>query len=125
MEIKFIKDKIERNGYIPDQIKIITSSKNCQISTSILTTKRVISLYELRVNANIEDENYKQVNLELQKVINSLRESDINTIAIISIINPEKYFQLFSDDKIEKIFGILDLTGLGGTNKYITKLFPK
>jgi len=121
-EILVIK-KILENKLLPEKIKRAMEGGKHKTSVSSITKERVMHLYELRKENNSNDDAYKEVNLEIGKILQYLKSSNYNIILMTNVISPDIYAIIFTDEQADQIIGVLDLTGLGNTSNYSASLF--
>lgn len=121
-EILAIKEKLG-NQPLPERIMRAIKDERCKISASSITAERVINLYGLRKESHSHDPAYKEVNLEIEKFLEYLKNSSDNLVLMINIISPETYAIVFMKEQADQVIGALDLTGLGKTGDYMETLF--
>lgn len=122
MNAETIKKLVE-SELIPEKIKTAITEKTCKITTSSITKERVVTLYGLRREEHLYDERYKTTNLQIEKMLNNLKNYKGEFLSMINILSPNIYATIFADETLDQIIGVLDLTGLGNTNSYLDSLF--
>jgi hypothetical protein len=116
MEINLVKEKILHHKDIPGEIKTAILQNTSKVSAFSMPSERIISLYRIRLDINKDNQAYKKINLEMEKILNFLRNNDQKMVTIISAQSSMLNVGIFTDDNVDRILGILDFTGLG--NRY-------
>jgi hypothetical protein len=115
--------KIRESKLIPEKLRKVIIKGNCKITSSLIAKTRIVSLYSIRRENNLSDERYREVNLQIDRMIGILNTYPQESLLVINILCPDCYVVLFASETIDQIFEILDLTGLGNTSNYLKSLF--
>ena len=113
MEVTLIKEKLLNHKEIPEAIKNAILQSASKIDAFSIPSERIIHIYKIRMEINKDNEAYKEINFETEKVLSFLRDNDQKMATIISVQSQTIDAGIFTDENIDRILGILNFTGLG------------
>ena len=113
---------IKESNLIPAQLKEVVVKDGCKITASLITKARITSLYNLRRDGNNADERYREINLQIDRMLGMLRAYPKEVLLVINVLCSDRYLVVFASETLDQIFEIFDYTGLGNTISYLKSL---
>jgi len=113
MEISLLKEKLLQHTELSKSIKDAILRDTNKIEVFAISSERILSLYQTRLEINKDNKAYKGINFEITKILDLLKNKTPEMVTIISILGPTSDIGIFTDENTNSILGVLNFTNLG------------